>query len=208
MVFELSIDHLVLAAPSREEGMQYVSEQLGVTPEFGGKHSRMGTHNALLKLNDKMYLEVIAIDPEATNPPGKRWFALDDLELTEPRLITWVVRTGDIHDTAKRVLLGNIEAMSRGDLHWLISIQPDGQLNMNGAVPLVIEWLGDMHPYDTMNDSGCALIGMEIRHPEANEVSRTLEQIGFASPLVQCYVDEKPRLIAKIDTPIGICELR
>jgi len=39
MVFELSIDHLVLAARSRKEGMQYVSEHLDVTPELGGKHS-------------------------------------------------------------------------------------------------------------------------------------------------------------------------
>jgi hypothetical protein len=167
----------------------------------------MGTHNALLKLDDKMYLEVIAIDPEAVNPPRERWFELDKVELQEPRLVAWVVRTSDIYSIATKASLGNIEAMSRGNFNWLISIPTKGQLIMNGAVPMMIQWLGGLHPCDTMPDSGCALTALEISHPAANEVNRILEQIGFASPLVQCHVDEVARLIAKINTPDGIREL-
>jgi hypothetical protein len=155
-----------------------------------------------------MYLEVIAIDPEANSPPGNRWFELDKRELQDPKLVAWVVRTSDIYNTASKASLGSIEAMSRGDFKWLIGIPPEGQLIMNGAVPLMIQWLSGLHPCDSMNDSGCALIEMEIRHPAANEVNHTLERIGFASPLVQCHVDEEPNLIATIDTPGGIRELR
>jgi hypothetical protein len=204
---ETQIDHLVLAASSREAGMEYVAELLGVTPQLGGKHARMGTHNALLKLDERTYLEVIAIDPEAVDPPRNRWFELDNSTLTEPRLITWVVRTHDIFKTETQACAGNIEAMSRGDLKWLINIPSDGQLIMNGAVPMLIQWLGDQHPCDSLHDSGCRLVALEIRHPEASEIKRILERIDLPSPLVRCYVDEVPRLTAKIDTPNGLREL-
>jgi Glyoxalase-like domain len=206
---ETHIDHLVVAAPSRAVGIQYVAERLGVTPELGGNHERMGTHNALLRLNDKMYLEVIAINPEASKPPRPRWFELDNAQFSEPRLVTWVGRTNDIYTTASRVSFGKIEAMSRGTLNWLISIPPDGQLPMNGAVPMLIQWLTNLHPSDTLNDSGCELLGLEIRHPAADEVSRILERIDFASPLVRCrkWLDGPPHLQATINTPNGVRQL-
>jgi len=206
---ETHIDHLVVAAPSRAVGIQYVAERLGVTPQLGGDHERMGTHNGLLRLNDKVYLEVIASNPEAPKPSRTRWFALDNPQLKEPRLVTWVVRTDDIYKTASRVSFGKIEAMSRGNLNWLISIPPDGQLPMNGAIPILIQWLTNLHPSDTLNESGCELLDLEIRHPNAEEVNRILERINFASPLVRCResLDDPPQLLATIKTPNGVRQL-
>jgi len=206
---ETHIDHLVVAAPSRAVGIQYVAERLGVTPQLGGDHERMGTHNGLLRLNDKVYLEVIASNPEAPKPSRTRWFALDNPQLKEPRLVTWVVRTDDIYKTASRVSFGKIEAMSRGNLNWLISIPPAGQVPMNGAIPILIQWLTNLHPSDTLNESGCELLDLEIRHPNAEEVNRILERINFASPLVRCResLDDPPQLLATIKTPNGVRQL-
>src|SRR6185436_4607466 len=104
---------------------------------------------------------------------------------------------------------GKIEAMSRGTWDWLISIPPDGQLAMNGAVPMLIQWLTNLHPAETLNDSGCELLDLEIRHPEAEEVNRILERIDFASPLVRCrkWLDGPPYLLATIKTPNGVRQL-
>ena len=41
----------------------------------------MGTHNALLGLGPRFYLEVIAVDPDGATPSRPRWFDLD-----EPRM--------------------------------------------------------------------------------------------------------------------------
>src|SRR5438270_709897 len=57
------LDHLVVAAATLEEGEDYVETRLGARPLRGGRHVAMGTHNSLLKLGEKTYLEVIAIDP-------------------------------------------------------------------------------------------------------------------------------------------------
>lgn len=91
------LDHLVVTAPTLAIGTEYVRDALGVTPEQGGEHVRMGTHNCLLKLGDSIYLEVIAVNPDAPPPKQLRWFELDEAESNEvPRLATWVVRTNDI----------------------------------------------------------------------------------------------------------------
>ncbi|MBL8477737.1 MAG: VOC family protein, partial [Sterolibacteriaceae bacterium] len=96
-------DHLVLAARDLDAGAAWLERQLGATLTGGGKHARMGTHNRLLKLGERFYLELIAIDPQASPPGRPRWFDLDRLELPvdRPRLIHWVARSDDIvRDTA------------------------------------------------------------------------------------------------------------
>ena len=96
-----TLDHLVVAATTLADGIDYVAATTGATPQPGGKHVAMGTHNALLRLGERVYLEIIAIDPDGAKPARPRWFDLDDIalqaELTErPRLIHWVARTDDI----------------------------------------------------------------------------------------------------------------
>ena len=68
------VDHLVIAAQSLDQGVQWCEATLGVTPRAGGEHPLMGTHNRLLRLSTpgypRAYLEIIAIDPacEAAGP--------------------------------------------------------------------------------------------------------------------------------------------
>jgi len=102
-----TFDHLVVAAATLEQGEDHLESLLGVRPQRGGKHVAMGTHNSLLKLGERSFLEVIAIDPDGAAPARPRWFALDtdalQASLREaPRLIHWVARTDDI-DAARRV---------------------------------------------------------------------------------------------------------
>ena len=59
-----AFDHLVVAAATLEQGEKHIEALLGVRPQRGGKHVAMGTHNSLLKLGSKSFLEVIAVDPD------------------------------------------------------------------------------------------------------------------------------------------------
>ena len=63
----LKLDHIVLAAESLVEGVNYVEERLEHRLDAGGKHEMFGTHNRLLSLGD-CYFEVIAKNPEASSP--------------------------------------------------------------------------------------------------------------------------------------------
>jgi hypothetical protein len=204
-----TIDHIVIASPSLDVGVKYVYETLGVMPLFGGVHKRMGTHNALLRLGNSTYLEVIAINPDAPKMERPRWFALDTLsENVKPKLLTWVARTTDIKlaTTDSQTVFGNIEPMNRADLNWLITIPADGSLALNGICPSLIQWLNEPHPATKLPDSGCSLIGIEGYHQEARQINETLQSIGFEGTFSVSSIQqpEKPYLVAHIQTPNGI----
>jgi len=206
------IDHIVVTAPSLEVGVDYVRNALGVIPQAGGVHQRMGTHNCLLRLGKTVYLEVISIDPSAPNPGRPRWLELDRKRPnTAPRLATWICRTNDIRaaTAVAASCLGDIETMSRGALHWQITIPADGSLPFDGTAPSLIEWSSENHPAESLQDAGCSLLRLEAYHPAAPEISRMLQSIGFEGGFsVQPVSQQQPaRLVAHIQTPTGIRQL-
>jgi hypothetical protein len=199
-----AIDHLTVTAPTLQAGAEFVERALGVEMRPGGAHPRMGTHNLLLRLGDAVFLEVIAIDPQAAAPARPRWFALDERE-AQPRLSNWVARVAGIRALAstQREALGDVEPMSRGALDWLITIPRDGSLPMGGAAPALIEWTAAEHPASRMPPSGCTLAGFELHHPQPARVIALLSAIGLADARLH-VVEGATRLIARIDTPNGL----
>jgi len=203
------IDHITVTAPTLEGGAEFVRQALGVAPQLGGEHPRMGTHNFLLRLGDSLFLEVIAPNPNAPSPARPRWFGLDTLRPNSaPRLSAWVARTPDIHATASACseALGNVEPMSRGTLNWLITIPNDGSLPLNGIAPALIEWQATVHPAARLQDHGLSLAKLELFHPEPERISRLLRSLGLegplsvASPRGECTAS----MIAHINTPQGL----
>ncbi|HYM48258.1 MAG TPA: VOC family protein, partial [Burkholderiaceae bacterium] len=171
-------DHLVIACAKLDDGIDWVERQLGVRPTAGGQHVAMGTHNALLNLGPRAFLEVIAIDPEGAPPKRPRWFALDEPEMraqlaTGPRLITWVVRCQSLATACGRVPdLGEILPMSRGEFRWKIAVPETGSLAWGGVLPTAIQWMAAddgavHHPCDVLEDSGCELVRLQLSHPAA-----------------------------------------
>jgi hypothetical protein len=208
----LPIDHITVTSPTLALGADFVLQTLGVTPQTGGEHPRMGTHNMLLRLGDDMFLEVIATNPKATAPDRPRWFGMDHLHAeSKPALTTWVIRTQDMNAThaAASEDLGKIEPMSRGALNWLLMIPEDGSVPLDGVGPAVIEWHTDKLPASALENRGVSLVELQVFHPDPARVSRLLESVGFAGPVTVAGVAAgvAPYLRARIDTPHGIREL-
>jgi hypothetical protein len=202
------LDHLVVTAPTLAAGTAWAESILGVTLQGGGEHQRMATHNALLRLGNTTYLEVIAPNPAAAPPNQPRWFELDRIKGDAlPRLVTWVARTGDIASTTTRcrTQFGDIEPMSRGALNWLITIPAQGALIAGGVIPMLIEWHVDKHPASGLEDKGCRLRGLELFHPEVDSVAETLTCLAFRGEVVmhQLPTGERPYLVAVVETPNG-----
>lgn len=203
------LDHLTVTAFSLEAGATFVSETLGVSPQVGGEHPRMATHNLLLRLGDTTFLEVIAPNPAAQAPSRPRWFALDSLgPQAQPSLSTWVVRTSNIQSAAAAASepLGDIEPMSRGALNWLITIPVDGSVPLNGSAPALIEWHTDVHPAAKLEDKGLSLAKFEIFHPSPDRVSRLLASLELDAPVsvLPAQPGSSVRLLAHINTPQGL----
>jgi hypothetical protein len=199
------IDHIVVAAQTLAEGVQYVEDSLGVAmPPAGGKHPLMSTHNRLMSLGGGAYLEVIAIDPDAPDPGRKRWFDLDNFSGV-PRLHTWVARVDHLEAHAD-LGLGSVAKASRGNLEWLIAIPEDGRLHWGGAVPYLIQW-GGVHPTDSMPGSECNLKKLTIGSPQHLEVESMWKRLGLEDRRLECGVGELG-LIARIQTSSGLKVLR
>jgi hypothetical protein len=208
MTMECELDHITVTAHDLDAGVAFVRDALGVVPEGGGEHPAMGTHNRVVHLGPGMYLEVIAPNPAAPRPARPRWFGLDELAPdAPPRLATWAARTSDIRRAlaASAEPLGVAEPMSRGQLHWLISMPADGRVPLSGAGPALIEWPAGVHPATSLRDVGLRLVALEIAHPEPERVRAVLRSIGVrdrvrVTPLA---AGERPYLAAHIDTPAG-----
>lgn len=212
-------DHLAVAVLSLEEGLDWVEEQLGgVRPPPGGAHSRMATHNHLLRLSATTFLEVIAIDPAAPPPARPRWFGLDSTAMhsrlaERPRLIGWVAAVDDIRQAvaAAPIATGPAEPVSRGTLEWLITIPQDGSLAEGGTMPTLIQWPADRpHPAAGMQDLACSLVSLDLGHPEPDRLNAALDAIALdRNGAVRVQVDlSGPRLSASIRTPTGVAVLR
>ncbi len=208
-----TLDHLVVAADVLERGEDYVDSLLGVRPQRGGKHAAMGTHNSVLGLGPRSYLEVIAIDPEGVTPDRPRWFDLDRPEMRQllaqgPRLIHWVVRCDDIASARAHMGYdaGLVYPMSRGAYSWRMTIATDGRLPGEGLLPTLIQWSDALHPADSLPDAGIRIAALAGAHPEPASIRAPLASLGLSATLPVTY-NKTPRLAAMLRTPRGVVTL-
>lgn len=206
-----AVDHLVVAARTLDDGVQWCEAKLGATPGPGGRHPLMGTHNRLLNVGSatfpQVFLEIIAIDPAAQSPGRPRWFGLDELDLKgAPRLLHFVARSGAI--SVQRLALqaagfdvGPLIAASRdtpqGRLEWQLSVRDDGCLLARGALPTLIDWGRTPHPTNSMANPDVVLQRLTLRGLALHAV-RALDLQS-----VEAVSGQGPALSAVLDTPRG-----
>jgi Glyoxalase-like domain len=205
------LDHLAVIAPDLASGVAWVRDVLGVEPPRGGAHPQMGTHNHLLRLGDGVFLEVIAIDPDAAKPPHRRWFGLDDQAGVERnwragrRLRCYVARCHGVAETIgeRTDVFGAPMRLSRGDRTWTFGVRADGELPLGGALPHLMDWGERRNPAPIMPDFGLALREFTVETSDPGAVQSALDAIGMAGrPNIRCA--DALRLSARIETPQGM----
>ena len=216
------LDHLVVAASTLDEGVDWCERTLGITPGAGGEHPLFGTHNRLFSIATdaypKAYFEIIAINPgavNACNTRAKRWFDLDNADLqlqlkqNGPQLIHCVASTPTVHAVVSAlgqlgIDRGEVVKASRmtahGLLSWQITVREDGQRLMNGTLPTLIEW-GSVHPTQYMAASGITLQSLTACQTEPSCLRAACNAIGLRGLNI---VAGHPNLVATLQTPRGV----
>ncbi|GLK96276.1 glyoxalase [Achromobacter xylosoxidans] len=220
---KLVIDHLVVAAADLDSGTDYVAGLLGIAPSGGGAHPRMGTHNRVLGMAGGLYLEVIAIDPQATAPSRPRWFGLDQdavrARLAQgPYLAHWAARVEAPLDLSRMqaehpARIPPAIPMERGPLRWRLTVPEDGSLPAwrvaghaagDGLLPTLIQWDVADYPGVSLPRQNLTLRQLSGSHPQAGLLRQGLAWLG-ADHLIQLeQADGPPRLSAQIETASGL----
>lgn len=202
-----AVDHLLLGAADLDRGIAWLEKMTGVRAVMGGRHPGVGTHNALLSLGSRQYLEIIAPDPAQTTYS----FPTDLRTLPEPGLIAWAVGTTDINAVAKQAYEagfhisgpdeGSRERLDGKVLKWKI-VRVLDKLGQKGVepVPFFIEWaLDSVHPSQD-SPLGCELQSFVLEHPDSARVMDTLSRLGIDAEVRQ---GRSIRLRASLKAPRG-----
>ena len=201
-----TLDHIILAAETLEEGVNYVQGRLGVDLEAGGEHSLFGTHNRLLGLGD-CYFEVIARNPLAAPAKRSLWFDLERFS-GPPRVITWVCQTSDMAQALSALPYnpGPVITVTREDLIWDLTIAEDGRLAMDGTAPSIIDWKNISPPTHSLPDVGCRLKHMTVSHARVEQVAEWAKHSLQDLRITFKYAKE-PKVSLTLTTPNGDVDL-
>jgi hypothetical protein len=210
----LKLDHITVIAPTLNEGVSHVRACLGLDVPFGTRHVYMGTHNHRLQLGNNVYLEIVALYPEGSEPGRARWFGLDRQENIRSdwnegrRLRGWVAGTEAIDAlvSTHHAIFGDKVPLPTADPTFDFAIPEDGALPLDGAVPSLIGRRGDPESMASIPDLGARLHSLTLEHPNPAALERLYRELAIDRPpaIVQ---GPKVRYRAKIETPAGMKEL-
>jgi hypothetical protein len=218
-----TIDHLLFGASDLESGVGEIERLTGVRPVYGGQHPGLGTHNALLSLGERTYLEVIAPDPSQADVHVPLPFGIGDLQA--PRLVAWAVAPDDIDEAARAarsagVEVGEVSEHTRttpggGEVRWRMAVvgdpvgDPPGTSGDRAAdatggtsapvVPFLIHWGTGPHPA-ARAPLGVRLLRFSVSSPEQGQLERTLRALGVG---VDVRPADQPALHAVLAAPSG-----
>jgi hypothetical protein len=196
------LDHLLWAGADLDAAVADLEARSGVRALPGGSHPELGTRNAVARLGDGAYVEVIAPDPSL--PQGA--FGERLAGLAAPVLLMWAARTNDASALLARANASGYRAIvTEGSRS-----RPDGRVlrwkqvfvTGHGAgtlVPFFVEWGDAEHP---SRDAalGLELVSFRIEGPVPQTLRMVLGALGVA---VAVRKGPHERLVAELDTPKG-----
>ena len=197
-----TLDHLLWGSRDLDAAIADLYERTGVQAVFGGLHPELGTQNALARLGERVFLELIAPAPALPSGGLARQLA----QLHEPTLLMWAARIPDAAAAGVRakaagftatVVDGHRARPGGGLVRWkslFVSGHGAGTL-----VPFFIEWDDAYHPAEDATP-GLALVSFSIETPAPERLRAILAALEVK---VSVRKGRRDRLRAVLDTPRG-----
>lgn len=202
------IDHLIYADPDLDAAVATLHRRFGVEATGGGQHPGRGTHNKLLALGPRTYLELVAPDPSQPDPSRPRPYGVEGI--THGGLVGWAVAVEDIEAARARarsngydpgpVIEGHREDVTGRVLHWRVTANAEAA----GVIPFLINWGEARHPAVDA-PVGLSLDSLSVLHPRPSEIRTVLAALGVDVEVRQAA---RSALVARIGSPNGDGELR
>jgi len=175
---------------------------------FGGVHPGRGSRNALLKLGERRYLEILAPDPAQDRSLDVRGL----YKIESPRLLEWVAHVDDLDPLIRALAAAHIETKP---IFPGSRKRPDGKLlrwralnlkdNRSGTLPFFIEWSADSAHPASDSPPGCELTSFTVIDPDPESLRATFRTLQLEDVPVEA--GPRPRLKAAIKGPKGTLEI-
>jgi hypothetical protein len=203
------LDHILWICADLDSGCRRIEQLTGVIPRYGGAHVSGATHNSIVGLGGRCYLEILA-------PTGAAQSGTDELArwasaASEPRVLTYCVRSKwPLSEVAAR-------AKARGWQNTVVAENgrktPDGTLlrwqwlvpraaEFGLALPFFIDWLDSIHP--SQAQSALSLRSFAVGHPRSDELHGVLAELG--SP-IDTFQADAIQFRVTLNSPKGVIEL-
>ncbi len=197
------LDHIVFGSHTLEEGTVFIENILQAKLSDIGYHKDMGTHNRVIRISEKVYLEVVAIDSKRKNLKNRKWFNLDNSNLqlklrNSPQIIGYVIEHKDRN--INKYYDSFFEA-SRDSYKWKFAMPTfdnsilDSEIIEAGMIPSLISWESEKPIYQ-MKKNQFELISLEIRLLETqknfNTFFKSFGKIEYVS--VATITKEEPSI--------------
>ncbi|MEL7219887.1 MAG: VOC family protein [Bacteroidota bacterium] len=200
------IDHIVWAVPDLSAGIAYIEDITGEQPVYGGRHLQFGTHNALLRLGNRCYFEILAPDPENNEITTSRWMGID--LINSGRITRWALSSSNLSKDVQHLItvnskLGQVEegqrlTASEQLLCWQLSIPLSEPVCE--PTPFLIDWQNSVHPADNLTHN-CTLVNFKVVHPNVAPINQVLNELGSS---VEVVSGQQPKLELTLSTPKGM----
>lgn len=184
---------------------------LGVRANFGGYHKSFGTKNALINLNNQIYLEFLAADDSNNGVLPPRWMGVDFL--TKNQITRWALKSDSLERDASILKkynadMGEIRNGSRKSidgslLQWELTMPlatPEVEI-----LPFMLDWgKTEKHPSETLPNMDCELKELYAIHPNPETFEEIFESLDYS---LRIEKGDTPEIRAILKTPNGIVEL-
>ena len=197
-----TLDHLLFGGRDLDAAVADLYERSGVEAVFGGHHPELGTQNALARIGERRFLEVIA--PAPALPAGG--LARELAKRFEPGLVMWAARAASAAASSVRakavglkatVVDGHRARPGGGIVRWrntFVSGHGAGTL-----VPFFIEWDDDYHPAEDA-PPGLALESVTIETPDPARLRAIFSALDVKASVRK---GRRDRLRAMLESPRG-----
>ncbi len=201
-----NIDHIVYVCSDLENEIQRFQKILGIKISYGGRHLDKGTHNALFRIGERSYFELLAPDPERDTEIDVQWLGAG--EANEHRISAWCVQPDDISQALEfmneeskynyALYPGSRKKSDGSILSWKLGLCD--KMMKTDVFPFLIDWAESQHPSSSL-PLICNLESLKISHACPEKVLKITEHLNIR---VDVEKKDTPSIQASISCPNGL----